>query len=93
MRTKPTKLFALHIVSGGGCDWVGEVLAETETTIRMELVNCLDLILGCGWNPSGELKDVPKAECRIFRDRESCLSVLGQINERRRSWATKGLRQ
>lgn len=78
MAKKP-KLFALHIDSNGSCDWVGEVLAETETTIRMEL--CDALLLCCGlWNLSGELRDLPKQECRLFNDRDACAIAAERMN-------------
>lgn len=78
---KPATLYAFHLRRDGYVDYVGEIVSETDTMIRLESVDAL-MFTGCGlWCLSGGLYDLPKAECRIFNDKQSCAMTAYRINE------------
>lgn len=73
-------MFAFHIQPDGTVDYIGEVLAQRRDTLRL---NVLDAVMatGCGmWCLSDEIRDVPKAECRMFADKLVCLETALRIN-------------
>jgi hypothetical protein len=76
------QLFALHLIAGDDVDYVGEVVSEGPTTIRVNVVNALSLMFGL-WDVSGELLDLPRTECRLFTDRDACVMALDRINARK----------
>ena len=74
-------IFAFHIKPlDSMVDYIGQVIHETETTFRLQVVDA-GMAMGAGiWQLSDELCDVPKAECRMFLDETACLEKAVQIN-------------
>lgn len=71
---------AFHYKASDEVDYIGDVLSETESTIRVEVLDAV-MATGCGmWWPSGEIRDFPKSECRLFTDRMVCLETALKIN-------------
>lgn len=76
-----TALFAFHLRPDGAVDYVGEVRAETGAMLRVEVIDGLSGLWGI-WDLSGELKDLPKNECRLFTEPGPCLTSANRINDR-----------
>ena len=75
-------MFAFHQNADSTIDYIGKVVRETETKIRLQIVDAV-MATGCGmWDLTDELRDVPKAECRLFTDKLTCLETALQINNR-----------
>lgn len=76
------KLFAFHLRSDGNVDFIGEVVSESPASIRIECVSAINLWFGL-WDLSGELLDLPRAECRLFVDRDACVETANRILDRK----------
>ena len=74
-------IFAFHVDPlNGRPTYIGQVILETETEFRLQVVDGL-MAMGCGmWQLTDELHDVPKAECRIFLTELACLEKAVRIN-------------
>lgn len=74
-------LFAFHIKPlDGMVDYMGQVIRETETEFRLQVVGAL-MAMGAGmWQLTDCVHDVPKAECRLFLDETTCLEKAMRIN-------------
>jgi hypothetical protein len=79
---EPSRLYAFTTSAAGAVEYIGEVLAESEKTVRLDTVNCLSLMAGI-WEPS-EVRDVPRDRCRLFSDRDTMLDVLDAKDRDRR---------
>lgn len=58
------QLFAFQLGADGFLKWSGAVEHESGETIRLDLFDAMGFL-------SGEMKDVPRNECRIFSDIDS----------------------
>jgi hypothetical protein len=72
--SQPPKLYAFTWNSDGVLSFVGEVVGDDGSTIRIEVVDVVMYLSGF-WELSGELRDVDRSQCRIFTDMMSCVEA------------------
>lgn len=74
-------LFAFSTADDGRPQYAGEVVSESEKTVRIHAVNAY--LLCCGvWQLCGELVDVPRERCRLFVDRDTMLEAMDRPDGR-----------
>lgn len=71
---EPPRLYGFSLTAEGRLGFVGEVVSETPDAVRLAVIDILMFWAG-RWCPSGELRDVPKVDCRLFFDRDACAEV------------------
>lgn len=76
---QPVKLYALTTGDNGYVAYVGEVISESADAVRMEVVDAFMFVGSALWQLSGELKDVPRASCRMFNDLEACAEAAFRL--------------
>lgn len=74
--------YAFTFAPSGEVRYIGRVVSEGAEFVRVEPVNILHLWGGI-WDLSGELVDVPRADCRLFLDRDACLDAAEREMSRR----------
>lgn len=78
----PPTLFAFSTAAADGHpQYAGEVVSESEKSVRIHAVNAF--LLCCGvWDLCGELVDVPRELCRLFVDRDTMLEAMDRQDRR-----------
>lgn len=71
-------LYAFTLHENGSVGYVGVVLSETPTTVRVEAVDALNFFCGL-WDLSGAIYDVPREQCRIYNDRDCMIRKVHQL--------------
>jgi len=74
--------FAFHHTADGGVDFIGEIVGEFNSTIRLHVVDAIAATGSGLWFFSGEVRSVARSECRFFADHLLCLEEALQINQR-----------
>jgi hypothetical protein len=74
-------LFAFSISEAGAVQYAGEVVSESDKTIRLHASNAFLLCAGM-WQLCGELVDVPRERCRLFLDRDTMLEAMDRHEAR-----------
>lgn len=60
-------------------EYAGKVLQELPDAWRVELYDAISLIMLARFDESGEVKDIPKAEARVFNDHGAFVMELGRL--------------
>lgn len=74
-KKQPATLYAFSINELGAVRYIGEVVSETEKSVRIHAVNAFSLY-AYHWELCGELVDVPRELCRLFVDRDAMLDAV-----------------
>lgn len=74
----PRRLYGFNVSPDGAVHYVGEVVGESPEFVRLEVVDGLMFAAGL-WTLSGELRDVPRSECRLFNDCEACAEKAAEM--------------
>jgi hypothetical protein len=81
-KAKPIpEVFAFSTDDNGDVVYIGRVISEAPTHIRIEAVNAL-LLWGGMWSLSGAMYDVPRGQVRLFNDRDSCVEAAERLMEK-----------